>query len=229
MKSERSMTNSEIYIQEEANNYFRRNAKGRRSFFIDYLLSIFPKELLVNFDVAEFGIGNGSNLFALKEFANKVHGYEGSSEAVAAFERWKRYHPCKEDFFVQQVNLTRKFQTSIFYDMVIVGFFLYYVDNNEIVRAKKNIMRALKKNGYVYIFDFITKSFRVKNDSRNVRLKVYKRNLDFWLSYFKEFDLIDFRLFDSSKDYLRMNNLVVDKKLPANDDLWSFCALFKLR
>lgn len=224
------MRNSEIYIKEEANNYFGRNAKGHRSFFIDYLLSIFPKELLVNFDVAEFGIGNGSNLFALKEFINKAHGYEGSSEAVRAFEKRKCNHPCKEDFFVQRVNLTKKFKTSIFYDMVIAGFFLYYVDNNEIIRTKKNIVRALKKQGYVYIFDFITRYSKVKNDSRSARLKVYKRNLNFWLDYFQEFDLIDFRLFDSSKDYLRMNSLLmVDKELPANDDLWSFCALFKLR
>ncbi len=222
--------NSEIFINEEAENYFERNKAHSHSYFIDYLLEIFPKIRLKNFDVAEFGIGNGQNLMYLKHFVNKVHGFEGSNSAVELFKKQYSGHPHIKDFFAEQVNLAKPFNAPSVYDLIIYGFFPYYVDDDEMKIVKQNTLKMLKDESYIFIYDFLVRNNRVKTDSRNDKLKVYKRNLLYWLDYFHEFDMIDYRLFDSYKgqENLTSNSIMkIDPLLPADDDAWLFAALFK--
>ena len=222
--------NSVIYCSQEADNYFERNKDHGHSYFIDYLLQIFPRGALGKIDIAEFGIGNGQNLIYLKEFCNKCHGYEASESAVCMFKKNYEFHPQKKDFHVQKVNLAEPFSCPHKYDLIIYGFFPYYVDDEEMDTVKKNTLDLLKPDSYIYIFDFLVKNNKVKIDSRNRDLKVYKRNLTYWLNFFDDFDLMDFRLFDSSRTnhYVVSDNLnKIDLEVSDDEDQWYFAGLFR--
>lgn len=224
------LKNSEIYCSEDADNYFERNKKHGHSFFIDYLIEIFPKSKLARFDVAEFGIGNGQNLMFLKHYVNKAHGYEASEKACEMFKKQYAGHPNEEDFYVSQVNLAKPFKGVAKYDMVIYGFFPYYCADNEMLVCKKNTIALLKNKAYVYVFDFLVRENKHKADNRNEKLFVYKRNLQYWTGLFQDFDLIDMRLFDcaSASKYKISDSLnKIDCDLTANDGDWLFSGLFR--
>ena len=220
---------SEIFCSDEANKYIERNKKQKTiAYSIKYLLEIFSKKELTNYDIAEFGIGAGYNLNYLSYHANNVHGYDASKKAVDLF--YESAHPEQtKRYFGQQVNLCESFETKIKYDLIIWGFFAYYVDNEEILVAKENTVNALNNNGYVYINDFLVKEKVIKEDSRNKKLKVHKRNLLFWQELFKDMTLVDFRLFKSNNKnkYIYDSTVEIDSDLGADDSQWEFCALFK--
>lgn len=231
-KDEPKMGNSEIYYIKQADQYFERNKEHLHSFFIDYFLSLFSKTDLIKYDIAEFGIGNGQNLLYLKQFCNKTHGYEISVNAVKYFKQQYENHPSKNDFYSQCVNLSKPFQSPFKYDLVIFGFFPYYVDNEEMKVVKQNTLQLLKENSYIYIFDFLVREEKVKTDSREKSLRIFKRSLSYWLDYFSDFNLIDFRLFDCNKSqYYKLldTHQLIDSQLTNNDDDWQFAGLFKRR
>lgn len=224
------MRNSEIFCSEDANNYFERNKKHGHSYFMDYLLEIFPKSELSGFDVAEFGIGNGQNLMYLKNFVKKTHGYEASGKACEMFRRQYSGHPCEEDFHVSQVNLAKPFKGRIKYDLVIYGFFPYYCSDVEMQVCKRNTLSMLKDKAYIYVFDFLVRKNKRKADNRNRSLFVYKRNIQYWTRLLHDFDLIDMRVFssESTAKYKASDSLSkIDCNLPANDDDWLFSGLFR--
>lgn len=226
------LANSDIYCGQEADNYFERNQKHPHSIFIDYLLEIFPRSKLANFDVAEFGIGNGQNLMLLKNYVRKAHGYEASLKACKLFEKQCLAHPMKEFFAVNNVNLAKKFSVPERYDLIVYGFFPYYCDDKELNICLRNTLPMLKQGGYIYLFDFLVRANLVKSDSRNKSLSVYKRSLTFWINHFSAFDLIDMRLFDSSRLalYKTMNSLsTIDADLSVNEEDWLVSALFRLK
>lgn len=225
-------TNSEIYCEEEADNYFDRNSKHLQSIFTEYLLEIFPRNVLNKFEIAEFGIGNGQNLFFLKHFCKKVHGYEASGKAVLDFKKQFLLHPCRDDFSVAQVNLSKPIDEKNLYDLIIYGFFQYYLSDNEMGQVMNNTRKMLKPNSYVYVYDFIVRNCYQKVDKRNKKIKIYKRNIGYWVDYFKGFDLVDFKLFDDSSCDINKYGYIGDLKkinpsLSSDDDRWLFAAVFK--
>jgi hypothetical protein len=225
------MDQSKIFIAEEADKYFERNI-GARSFVIDHLLSLFPPVAMAGFDVAEFGIGGGLNLMLLKHYAHCCHGYDGSPKSIANFKKFIEASPDRELFHAQQVNLCEPFATPIKYDLVLYGFFAYYVSDVELLEAKKNLLKALKPGGYVFVYDFLSRECGAFPDARNKKLNVFKRNLPFWLDHFGELDLIDFRLFDNDKvkEYRnKERHSSIDMTLPADDKKWDFGAVFRRR
>lgn len=225
------VNNSDLFLKTDADAYFERN-RDKRSFMIDYLLGLFPRKELADFDVAEFGIGGGHNLHLLSHYVHRVHGYEGSSEAVDAFRRSFQQAVNPEKFDVARVNLCDSFEAPIAYDLVIYGFFAYLVSNPELKRVKKNLEACLKPGGFLYVYDFLTREPREKSDHRNKDLRIFKRDLGFWMRHFSGFDLVDFRLFNNDKVIsYRYKDLqsTVDLEPPEDDDHWNFGALFRRR
>ncbi|MCI5066468.1 class I SAM-dependent methyltransferase [bacterium] len=228
---EKEEPQSVIFAGEEANSYFERNG-FKRGFLPDFVVSRFPKEDFSHFDIAEFGIGAGQNLMMLKNFANRCHGYDVSEKGVKSFSKTFSSHPERELFHAQEVNLCEPFTTPVLYDLIIYGFFAYYVTDSELSEVKKNLLQALKPGGYLFVYDFLARESVHYPDKRNPKLNVYKRNLSFWLNHFSEFDLIDFRLFDNDKIHSnrhRESHAAIDMQLPSDDMNWNFGALFTLR
>lgn len=222
-----------LYVYEEADKFYERHCL-RRSFIVDYLMTLFPKKALSRFDIAEFGIGSGSNLMLLMNYARSIHGYDGSKTAIEHFKASFRGNIHQKKCFAKQVNLCEKFTTPIKYNLAIMGFFAYYASYEELLIFKENLLNSLVLGGYVFIEDFLVRKNTMKTDSRNNKIKIFKRNIAFWLNFFKEFNLIDFRLFmngeERSNSYL-VNDApwLIDMEISEDDDLWTFGALFKLR
>lgn len=226
------MTQTQQYVDHESDKWFDRNTKTSRNCFTEYLVSLFPRTKLAEFDIAEMGIGRAGNLLYLQNFAKSLHGYDGSRKAVEHCAELGKLIGAEKRFKTQQLNVCADFQISDTYDVVIYGFLSYMIPDHELTNMKKNVLNILKNNGYIFIYDFISKENLNKPDAYNPDLKVYKRSLSFWTSHFNEFDLIDFRLFDNDHlaDYLLQDSpSFIDITCTEDDRNWTFSALFKRR
>jgi hypothetical protein len=106
------------------------------------------------------------------------------------------------------------------------------INDQEFDQLVENSKSLLKDKGYIFIYDFLATENKDSIDSHNSDLKVFKRNLDFYISEFKDFQLVDFRLFDNRKlnDYLDNDNIFnIDTDLDNDEYNWTFSALFKLK
>jgi hypothetical protein len=222
-------TASQIFASEEADNYFARNG-FKRGMIADYILSLLPHQQLMEYDVAEFGIGGGQNLMLLKNYARSVHGFDASEKAISCFRAFYEHRPDAKDFSSTLVNVCEPFTSSQVFDLIIYGFFAYYAEDAELDIVKANALNALQPGGYLFVYDFLSRNGSVRQDSRNPSLMVHKRTLPFWIAHLREFDLIDFRLFDSQKgaqERMRSDFSTVDPDIPHDDMLWTFGALFR--
>ena len=222
-------TNSEIY-RDDADSFFKRNVRNENTVLAEQLLNILPKNILKSFDVAEFGCGPSHNLFLLNNFVRRVHGYDISMKSVDYFQ--KLFSGISEEkYAVFHSNLCLSFEFPIIYDLILLGWFTYYASNDELCGLKRNIDNALNDKGYLFINDFIIRdSLREKKDTHNDKLRIYKRNITFWIKFFSNYDLVDFRLYDCGifeEDKLSDDYSKVNTKLTQNDEGWIFTALFR--
>lgn len=219
---------STLFLNKFSNEYFE-DTKNVRNFFADYLLSIFSKKDLIKFDVAEWGIGGGHNLHLLSHYVNKVHAYDGSNEGIKSFKHSYEVKSNSEMFYAKLVNLAEPFETPIKYDLIIYGFFPYVLNDDELQQTKLNLLKALKPNGYVVVFDFLARDNKINTYRGDDIVKTYKRNLKYWLNYFDDFDLIDYRLFDSNKnmEYKFQDTFKIDTNIPMDDNFWTFISCFR--
>jgi hypothetical protein len=220
-----------IYIQDEADKWFERNFSRSTSHNIltEYLVDIFQKNKLKKYTVAEFGIGTGNNVVFLSNYVKYVDGYDGAQKAV---DHLNKYSKLKNNIRSKKVNLGEPFDGLSTYNLIIFGFFCYMLTDKELENLYETTKRLLKKNGYVFIYDFLARNNLSHKDSHNESLYVFKRNFDYWLDYFKDFDLIDFRLFDHEKltfDRLKTSHCIVESNLNNSDYNWVFSSLFQLK
>lgn len=226
------MKNSEIFIKNEADDYFKRNIENRR-FLADYILDIFSKETLSSMKVAEFGIGAGYNCFILSNYTKCIHGFEGSTASIDHFEKAYSALPNKKKFKVFKCNLATDFSKNIGerYDMIIFGHFAYVLSDKELKTTIKNAKKLLNKNGIVINFDFISRENIEKEDQRDKSLKIYKRPLPQWIKLMKGFELIDFRLLNeaNSNKYLARDMGKIELDIDLKSDYnWLGVSVFKL-
>lgn len=223
--------NSEIY-RTDADAFFLRNVNNQNKLLAEQLLTLFPKAILREFEIAEFGCGPSHNLLLLSNFVKRVHGYDISRSSVDYLLKLLSGLPReRHDGFC--VNLCKQCTFPICYDLILLGWFTYYSSNKELEEVKKNIDRAIKDRGYVFVNDFLVRSDTIeKSDAYNPNLKVYKRNLHFWMHLLPDYDLISFQLHDCGKhdqDKLKDDYSKIDTDLSPNDDDWIFTALFRRR
>jgi hypothetical protein len=191
-----------IYIENDADKWFERNTSIKHNCFTEYLIELFPKKHLKNMNLAEFGVGRANNVSLLSHFTNLIDGYDGSKKSIEMIDLLKKR---ASNIDGKRVNLSDSFDGLNEYDLIIYGFFTYMINDQE--------------------FDQL-----VENSKSH--LKVFKRNLDFYISEFKDFQLVDFRLFDNRKlnDYLDNDNIFnIDTDLDNDEYNWTFSALFKLK
>lgn len=167
-------------------------------------------------------------------YARSIHGYDGSKKAIEHFKASFSGSIHEKKCFAKQVNLCDKFTTPIKYDLAIMGFFAYYASDEELFVFKENLLNCMVKGGYVFIEDFLVRENKIKTDSRNNNIRIFKRNIAFWLNFFKEFNFIDLRLFmngEERSDFYLIKDApwLVDMEISDDDDLWTFGALFRLR
>lgn len=223
---------SEIFAAKDADEYFERNKSNFNTFIAQYILSHLTEEYLSTCSLASFGIGSGYNLIELEKYVKCLHGFDVSAKSITNFisNIGPRYDG--QRVFVEKSNICAplKFPTS--YDIVVYDWFSYLVTNDELERARANLLSILNKDGLIIIHDFLARSCRDKPDSHNQKLRIFKRDLAFWLAHFDQFDLLSFNVFDCERYYHYIKECRVaqiDPITSASDDSWVFIAVLKLR
>jgi len=148
------MTTKNIFDDEEANAYFRRNNKksGERqadkptSLLCDWLRP-FKNEIS---ELLDIGCGNGHELHQLSEGINASgYGVEPSTEAA---EYISKHFPS----LTVRVGYAENVPFSREFSLVNLGFFLYLVDRKHYLRCISEADRLVKVGGFLSIIDFET-------------------------------------------------------------------------
>lgn len=222
-------TQGNVYIKKDADKWYERNDYNKHNCFTEYLTEIFPKSYLSEKTIAEFGVGRGNNITFLSHYCNQVDGYDGSAKSIDNLIKIKAI---RSNIDGKKVNLGEAFEGIRTYDVIVFGFFSYMLSNDEFKVLVENSKKLLNKNGYIYIYDFLSESMIEKTDAHNAAFKVFKRNLEFYLNEMEGFFLQDFRLWDNRKlrEYLdKETQKTIDVHLESDDYDWTFSSLFKLK
>ena len=148
------MTKKNIFDDEEANEYFRRNKKilGERKVdkptaLLSDWLGPFKDEIS---ELLDIGCGSGHELHQLSEEINASgYGVEPSTEAV---EYISNHFPS----LTVRVGYADNIPFSRQFSLVNLGFFLYLVDRKSYLRCVSEADRLVKVGGFLSIIDFET-------------------------------------------------------------------------
>ena len=173
------MLQSEVFLSSEADNWYLRNKQQ-----LERIAQSIPTDLLIQTctpfadqinSVLEVGCASGQKLeIVIREFNAKGFGIDPSSLAIRdARERFST-QGLNSDFRVGVSSMLPYADGSM--DLVILGFFLYVVDRNELEKTVNEIDRVLKPGGFLLIEDFDYGRAITKDYAHYQGLKTYKEN-----------------------------------------------------
>ena len=165
------MKQSEILLTSEGDAWYARNlAKVRDDDMV--LREIAKNPNLKPRDVLEIGCGTGWRL-------NKLYAENRDARYSGIDASWKAINQGKAKF--SKINLRVGTADNLGYpdnsfDLVILGFFLYLVDREDLFKVVMEIDRVLKDKGALIIHDFTADTAHSAAYKHDPRLKTYKMN-----------------------------------------------------
>lgn len=201
------MDAKEIFLKSEGDAWYTRNLKNIEkkdmTTIVKYIYDFIQiqqeiETLKGEFNVLEVGCSYGYNLANLNElFSCKCFGIEPSEMAVAdGKERYKG----KNIFIEQGTGDSLPYESSKF-DMVIMGFCMFWMDRKYLLRAYAEADRVLKAGGILVIHDFDTKIPYKRGNIHNKETPTYKMNYAEMLLQNPEYYLIEKRSYWSGGEY----------------------------
>lgn len=182
MQSANIGTQIEIVCNYEADKWFLRNESKLLNSH-KYVDVTFLLEQLKNFHietVLEIGCSSGIKLKMVADYFDAFG--TGADPSKLAIAKAQENNYANVRFYVATAdNLPLESFTQ---DLVIIGFCLYLIDDNNIYKSLQETIRVLKPGGFLVVTDFDVKEKQVSTYKHDPRLKTYKRNLD---DLFKEF------------------------------------------
>lgn len=157
-------TQKKKFLSTEGDEMYKRNEKFYENndtdndFLAQKILQIFKKKKLKNKSkILEIGCGDAYRLKYLskKLKLNKIYGIDPSKKAI------KKANSSKVIAKVGTADCL-PFKNKQF-DIVVFGFCLYLIDDEDLFRVIQEADRVLKNNGYIVIYDFY--SIKVKYKS----------------------------------------------------------------
>lgn len=218
--------NNATYVHEGGKSFYERNKTGGVSPFVSRLLNEVDPKIAGQSDVCELGCGIGNNLPALAESYRRVVGYEVVPESVSAAAGLLK-NTGTENASVFERDIIENPPDLSPFDFSIMGFFPYYCDDDDMETFRRGSIDTVRSGAVVYVYDFLHRQRREKLDAHTANLKVYKRDLQWWVEFFHDFDLIDFRLGVSDAEHHGIDR--IGKVLSSDPDSWEFAALFQKR
>lgn len=148
------MTTKNIFDDDEANAYFRRNRKKSGEKQTDKPVSLLCDWLMPFKDditeILDIGCGNGHKLNQLSEVINAPgYGVEPSTEAV-------QYISNHFPLLTVRVGYADNIPFSRDFSLVHLGFFLYLIERKKYLRCVSEVDRLVKVGGFLSIIDFET-------------------------------------------------------------------------
>jgi ubiquinone/menaquinone biosynthesis C-methylase UbiE len=197
------------FLSYEADEWFNRNKNVILNYdsSCDHVLNLISSYKIEIDSILEIGCSAGYRLNAIKKTNKnlKVFGIEPSEKAI---EYGRLNFPDISFIHGTADDLSCFDDESL--DLVIVGFVLYVVDRNILLKVVAEIDRVLKNGGSIIIIDFFSEA-ALKNLYHHIddfEAYSYKQNYDEIFTASKLFYLIDkstynhsTKLLDSSSDY----------------------------
>ena len=213
-------TKKKAFLEFEANSYFKRNYNFLTNYDSenDIIIKLIDEYSLKFETICELGCSAGGRLdFIDKKYSpKKTIGVDPSENAIIHGKKCN-----KNIFFHKGTSDNLKFISSQSVDLLIIGFFLYVVDRELLLKSIYEIDRVLKKNGNLIVVDFYSSTPSMSNYSHLLDEKAHlfkQKYYEIFLST-KEYELIDLR----SLDHKSMKLNAINK----SDDLVSISLLRK--
>ena len=180
------MSNKNLFLKKEANKYYERNKNHLFNYKIEPLSKIIinciKKIKTRNIKVLEIGCGDANRLLYLKHKFPKVlfYGIDPSTKAIKKQQK---------SFITLKKSTADKIPfKKNFFDIIIYGFCLYFVDNRDLFKIIFEAERVSKKNSCIIIYDFYSKNVKYKKYKHNE--KIFIRKMDYskifsWCPYYK--------------------------------------------
>jgi ubiquinone/menaquinone biosynthesis C-methylase UbiE len=195
------MNNSqkEAFLAYEADNYFNRNKNVSYVPDDDVVIQLLKEYKYSPKNTLEIGCNSGYRLEAIRTVSGSaVTGIEPSQQAI---EAGSKQYP-QVDFVKGTADNLSAFSTGSF-DLIVIGFVLYVVDRELLLKTVAETDRVLKDGGVLMIIDFFTER-PVRNAYKHidqVEAYAYKQNYDEIFASTQMYQLLDKRsLSHVSKD-----------------------------
>jgi len=200
------MTNNKKYfLKNGGDKYHSRNKKK----IIDFKKELLCKKIensikkikQKKINVLEVGCGDAQRLIYLKKRFQSINffGIDPSSEAIKNKKK-------------SNINLSKSTADKLpfkesFFDIIIYGFCLYLVDDQDLIKIVLEAERVTKKKSLIIIYDFYSKNLTYKKYKH--KNGVFIRKMDYskiflWLPYYKVLSLNKILYLNKKNDFLSL-------------------------
>jgi ubiquinone/menaquinone biosynthesis C-methylase UbiE len=213
-------TQKDAFLESEANDYFARNQAILKNYSTekDSVLKTIQDYKCVPKRVLEIGCNAGYRLNGLKIIYPEceVYGIEPSGDAI---DYGKNNY--QDIFLIQGMADDLSIFEDGFFDLVIIGFVLYVVDRNLLLKTVSEIDRVLANKGVLLNIDFFaqTPSLNAYTHINSMEAYTYKQNYDEVFLASRLYQCIDKRSFshlnkqfDITDDYYNKYSITTLKK-----------------
>jgi ubiquinone/menaquinone biosynthesis C-methylase UbiE len=213
----KSKTQKEAFLHYEADNYFNRNRGVSYVPEKDVVIKLLKEYNYTPQRVLEIGCNTGYRLEAIRDqFGSFVAGIEPSQEAI---DKGKEQYP--EIQFVRGTADDLSTFSNGTFDLIVIGFVLYVVDREMLLKSIAETDRVLKDGGTLMIIDFFTER-PIRNAYQHIQeieAYAYKQNYDEIFTATQMYQLLDKRSlshinkgYDATGDYYNKYSITTLRK-----------------
>lgn len=194
-------TQKEAFLAYEADNWYQRNKDAEYVVEEDVVVKVLKEYSASPKDALEIGCSTGYRLHGIaRTFEDvQVTGIEPSREAIAY---GRKKYP-EVNFVSGTADEMSAFKPASF-DLVIIGFVLYVVDREILLKVIAETDRVLKDGGILLILDFFSEK-PIRNPYQHIKdieAYAFKQSYDEIFTASKLYHLLDKRsMSHSSKGY----------------------------
>jgi ubiquinone/menaquinone biosynthesis C-methylase UbiE len=208
----------EAFLNYEGDNYYLRNKQVEYQVEKDMVVKVLTDYQYRPSSILEIGCNTGYRLYAISQMfpGSEVFGIEPSKQAITQGEA--QYPGVK--FVHGTADEMQQFSSGKF-DLVIIGFVLYVIDREILLKVLAETDRVLKNGGILMIIDFFAElpSQNKYEHIKELPAFAYKQNYDEVFTATKLYHLIDKRSMshsvkshDLSNDYYNKYMIATLKK-----------------
>ena len=160
---------SEIVRESEGNNWHKRN-RGKSRVDDPVLREIFSNDRIKPKNILEVACGNGWRL-------DELHTRYGPESCKGCDLSWDAIEEGRRRY--RELGLRVGSADVLGYgpgsfDLVVLGFFLYLVDREDLFRIVSEVDRVLEDKGVLVIHDFMPEEPHTKDYAHDSRITTYK-------------------------------------------------------
>lgn len=187
------MKQSEVMVATEGDAYFLRNKSKPRT--EDRILESIKLNNIKPLNVLEIGCGNGWRLQALRD-EYKCDGWGVDASWVAIQEGRRKYH----DLSLRVGTADCLGYAPNAFDVVVLGFFLYLLDREDLFSVVAQIDGVLQDKGYLIIQDFHADTPHSRAYRHDERLLTYKMDYSRLFTVNPAYSVVDTRILGTESE-----------------------------